>query len=138
MSAVADPADAHPLDRSTVTSIGTSREPPGSTAPGATRSCAACGSLPVPVRLLPSSAGLHVAVLVDGIDGGDDRALHDALVAEDLLVGSLPRCYRFSPAPGGLLLGFGAIQGDAVAEAIDALERVLVRVVTDDRRVDAS
>ena len=93
-------------------------------------------SWPLPVRLLPSSSGLHIAVLVDGID--DDRALHEALIAEGLLVGSLPRCYRFSPAPGGVLIGFGAIQGDAVADAMDALERVLVSVVTDDRRVDAS
>ena len=53
---------------------------------------------PVPVRLLPSSAGLHVTVLVDG-DDDDDRALHEAFIAEDLLVGSLRRCYRSSSAP---------------------------------------
>ena len=42
---------------------------------------------PVPVRPLPSSAGLHVAVLVDGDDTADDHALHEASVAEDVLRG---------------------------------------------------
>ncbi len=46
----------------------------------------------VPVRPLPCSAGLHVAVLVDGDETGDDRALHEASVAEDVIVGSLRRC----------------------------------------------
>ena len=96
------------------------------------------GSLQVPVRPLSASAGLHVAVLIDGVDSVNDRALHDAAVAEDLMIGSLARCYRFSTAPGGLLLGFGAVRGSGVAEAIAALERVLVRVATPSPRVDAS
>jgi GntR family transcriptional regulator / MocR family aminotransferase len=91
----------------------------------------------VPVRLLPSSAGLHLAVLIDADESGDDRALHDARVAEDLLLSSLRRCYRFSTAPGGLLLGFGGVQRDGVADALDALDRVLVRVVTGADDVDA-
>lgn len=86
-------------------------------------------SSPVPARVLPSSAGLHVAVLVDGDDTGDDRALREACDAEDVLVSSLRRCYRFSPAPAGLLVGFGAVRGRGLTEAMDALERVLIKVV---------
>ncbi len=54
------------------------------------------------------------------------------------MIGIARRCYRFSTAPGGLLLGFGAVRGGGVAEAIDALERVLIRVATPSPRVDAS
>ena len=84
---------------------------------------------PVPVRPLPSSAGLHVAVLVDGDDTADDHALHEASVAEDMLVGSLRRCYRFSTPPAGLLVGFGSLHGRSLAEAMDALDRLLLRLV---------
>jgi GntR family transcriptional regulator/MocR family aminotransferase len=83
---------------------------------------------PVPVRPLSSSAGLHIAVLVDADDSGDDTTLHDASVAEDVIVGSLRRCYRFSRPPGGLLLGFGSVSDDDVADAMGALERTLLRV----------
>ena len=66
-------------------------------------------SWPVPVRLLPSSSGLHIAVLVDGID--DDRALHEAfdrrgpargVVAALLPVqpGSRRRAHRIRSDPG--------------------------------------
>jgi GntR family transcriptional regulator/MocR family aminotransferase len=83
---------------------------------------------PVPVRPLSASAGLHLAVLVPVDDGDDDRALHDATRAEDIVVGSLRRCYRFDRGPGGLLLGFGSVPDGEVDEAMDALDRVLVRL----------
>jgi GntR family transcriptional regulator / MocR family aminotransferase len=95
------------------------------------------GRSPVPVRPLPASAGLHVAVLVDGDDTGDDRVLHEATVAEDVLVGSLRRCYRFSTPPGGLILGFGSLKGRDLTDAMDAVDRVLIRVVKAKRRVGA-
>jgi GntR family transcriptional regulator/MocR family aminotransferase len=78
---------------------------------------------PSPVRALSASAGLHIAVLVDADDRADDHAMHDASTAEDLIVGSLRRCYRFSPPPGGLLIGFGSVPNDRIGEAMDALDR---------------
>jgi GntR family transcriptional regulator/MocR family aminotransferase len=95
------------------------------------------GRSAVPVRALPWSAGLHVTVLVDGDEAGDDRALYEAAGAERVAVGSLRRCYRFSPAPSGLVVGFGRVKGRGLAEAMDALERVLVRLVPADRRIGA-
>lgn len=83
---------------------------------------------PIPVRALPASAGLHITVLVDADDGPDDHALHDASVAEELIVGSLRRCYRFSTPPGGLLIGFGSVANDRVGEAMDAIDRVIERL----------
>ena len=93
---------------------------------------------PVPVRPLPSSAGLHIAVLVDGDDTADDHALHEASVAEDMIVGSLRRCYRFSTPPAGLLVGFGSLHSRSVAEAMDALDRLLLRIVAAEPWPDAS
>ena len=54
------------------------------------------------------------------------------------MVGSLRRCYRFSTPPGGLLLGFGSVRGGGIAEAIAALERMLLTVTDTNPRVDAS
>jgi DNA-binding transcriptional MocR family regulator len=93
---------------------------------------------PVAVRPLSASAGLHIAVLVAADDGDDDRALHDASVAEDLVVGSLRRCYRFSRPPGGLLLGFGSVPDDGIGELMDALDRTLLRVRRSRRRARVS
>ena len=92
----------------------------------------------VPVRPLPCSAGLHVAVLVDGDETGDDRALHEASVAEDVIVGSLRRCYRFSTPPAGLLVGFGSLHGRRLGEAMDALDRVFLHLVAAEPGADAS
>jgi GntR family transcriptional regulator/MocR family aminotransferase len=95
-------------------------------------------SLPVPLRILPSAAGLHVAVFVDGDDTADDDALHEASVAEGIVVGSLRRCYRFGTPAAGLLVGFGSLHGRALAEAMEALERMLLRLVGAGSRADAS
>jgi hypothetical protein len=76
------------------------------------------------VRVLAASAGLHIAALVDT----DDEALHDASVAEHLIVGSLSKCYQFTPPPSGLLLGFGSVPDDAVDDAMDAVDRMLLRL----------
>ena len=83
---------------------------------------------PTAVRPLSASAGLHIAVLVDADDGPDDRALHAASAAEDIVVGSLRRCYRSNVTPGGLLVGFGSIADDTLDDAMDALDRVLRRI----------
>jgi GntR family transcriptional regulator / MocR family aminotransferase len=83
---------------------------------------------PVPVRPRSASAGLHITVLVAADDGDDDRALHDASAAEELVVGSLRRCYRFSRPPGGLLLGFGSVPDDEIGDLMDALDRMLMRL----------
>jgi GntR family transcriptional regulator/MocR family aminotransferase len=83
---------------------------------------------PVPVRPLAASAGLHITVLVAADDGDDDRALHDATIAERIVVGSLRRCHRFSRSPGGLLLGFGSVADDHVDELMDAVDRALLRL----------
>ena len=93
---------------------------------------------PVPVRPLSASAGLHITVLVAADDGDDDRALHDATVAEDLVVGSLRRCYRFSRSPGGLLLGFGSVPDHEIGDLMDALDRVLLRLGGSRRRAHVS
>jgi GntR family transcriptional regulator / MocR family aminotransferase len=93
---------------------------------------------PVPVRPLSASAGLHIAVIVAADDGDDDRALHDASVAEDLVVGSLRRCYQFSRPPGGLLLGFGSVPDDEVGDLMDALDRTLVHLRGNRRRAHVS
>ncbi len=77
------------------------------------------------VRPLFRSAGLHIAVLVDADEGLDDRALHAASAAEDIVVGSLRRCYVGAAPSGGFLLGFGSIPGDSLDDAMDALDRVL-------------
>ena len=136
VSAVADPDDAHPLDRRRSPRSAHRPEPPASPTPGGRRSCAACAPGRCRCGSCHLSAGLHVTMLVDGID--DDRALHEAFTADDLLVGSLPRCYRFSSAPAACSSASERSRGDAIAEAIDALERVLLRIVTADHRIDAS
>jgi hypothetical protein len=66
--------------------------------------------------------------LVDADDGRDDRELHDASVAENIVVGSLRRCYRFSQPRGGLLLGFGSVPTDKVGDVMDAIDRMLARL----------
>lgn len=83
---------------------------------------------PVPVQALSASAGLHIAALVDADDNTDDRELHDASVAEDVVVGSLRRCYAFTPPPGGLLLGFGSVSDDKIGDVMDAVDRMLLRL----------
>jgi GntR family transcriptional regulator / MocR family aminotransferase len=93
---------------------------------------------PVPVRPLSASAGLHITVLVAADDGDDDRALHDASAAEDLVVGSLRRCYRFTKAPGGLLVGFGSVPDDEIGDVMDALDRMLLRLGGTRRRTRVS
>jgi GntR family transcriptional regulator/MocR family aminotransferase len=83
---------------------------------------------PIPVRPLRASAGLHIAVHVDADDSPDDAALANASAAEDLVVGSLRRCYSFGQPPGGLLLGFGSVPDDQVDEVMGAIDRMLVRL----------
>jgi DNA-binding transcriptional MocR family regulator len=90
----------------------------------------------VPVRPLPSSAGLHVAALVD--DGGDDRALHEASVTEDVIVASLRRCYRFTRSSGGILVGFGSMHDAQFPDALDAIDRVLLHLHDRVHRTQAS
>ncbi len=85
---------------------------------------------PSAIHPLSASAGLHIAVLVDADDGPDDSALRAATAAEDLVVGSLRRCFRSGSAPGGLLLGFGSIADDTLNDNMDALDRVLRRLET--------
>ncbi len=75
-----------------------------------------------------ADVGIRIAVLVDADDGPDDHALHDASVAEGLIVRSLRRCNRFSTPPGGLRIGFGSVANDQVGEAMDAVDRMLERL----------
>ncbi len=84
-------------------------------------------AMAVPAVTLPSTAGLHLTVLLDGADDGTGaRRLLHAATAADVLVGSLDRCYRDAPARHGVLVGFGALPTHRVAAAIEALELVLL------------
>jgi GntR family transcriptional regulator/MocR family aminotransferase len=89
---------------------------------------------PVPLCPLPSSAGLHLAVLADA----DESVIAAEAAAEDVIVGSLRRCYGFGPAPGGVVVGFGGVRGRAVTAALDAFERALARVAGLRQQADAS
>ena len=72
-------------------------------------------------RLLPSSAGLHVTVVVDGGFPVDARRA----VAGRVLVGSLRRHHHTADARDGLVIGFGALPTADVEPALDALAPLL-------------
>src|SRR4029077_20297917 len=72
-------------------------------------------------RLLPSTAGLHVTVVVDGGFTADARRL----VAGRVLVGSLRQHHQTLDVQPGLVIGFGAIDLADIDPALDALRPLL-------------
>ena len=79
--------------------------------------------LSAPHCVVPGLTGLHVPLLLD--HAFDDRSVSRVAARHDLMVGSLRRTYHFGPPPGGLVLGFGALPTDRVADAVAALDATL-------------
>ena len=82
--------------------------------------------LSVRARPVPSSAGLHLAVLYD--EAVDDADLAAATRANDIVVGSLVNTYHFTEPPGGLVVGFGALPAAQMTAAVRALDASLVGI----------
>lgn len=78
--------------------------------------------LSVPSRVLPSSVGLHLTVLLES--GPDD--LVQVIARHGLLIGSLRASYRSVPPSHGFIVGFGALPTDDIDAAVDALDQALV------------
>jgi GntR family transcriptional regulator/MocR family aminotransferase len=84
-------------------------------------------SLSVPIEVMPSTAGLHLALVLDGpVGDDDDRRLQRAARDHEVLADSLRRCYRSAPPRIGLLVGFGALPADSVDAAMSALDLALL------------
>jgi GntR family transcriptional regulator/MocR family aminotransferase len=86
-------------------------------------------SLSVPVEAVPSTAGLHFVLNIEGdLGDDDDRGLLRSTRRHDVLTGSLRRCYHAFPPRNGLLVGFGALPTDRVFDAVAALDRALLEL----------
>ena len=68
------------------------------------------------LTVLPQMAGLHIAVRTPPV-----RDLANALIKEDVTAMSLESLYMAEPAVPGVLLGFGALPDEQIAQAVSAL-----------------
>ena len=72
---------------------------------------------------LPSEAGVHLTALTPDVP--DDTVVAAEAARRGLLVSSLQRTYEFTPGPGGVVLGFGAIAARDIPPAIALLGQIL-------------
>jgi GntR family transcriptional regulator/MocR family aminotransferase len=69
----------------------------------------------------PSSAGLHLAVDLDGATSGAATRTRLAAAVSGVSVQTLGRFYAVAPEREGLVLGFGAIQPDQIGDGLRLL-----------------
>ncbi|SEA93980.1 transcriptional regulator, GntR family [Leifsonia sp. 21MFCrub1.1] len=88
----------------------------------------AAGELLPGLRLVPSVAGLHLALLADGADGDiDGRRVADRAAVAGVAVQPVSR-FRVGAGPDGLLLGFGGIPVEQIPDGLRTLAQAVERV----------
>ncbi|MEZ5190810.1 MAG: PLP-dependent aminotransferase family protein [Schumannella sp.] len=79
------------------------------------------------LRMIPSSAGLHVCAEVPSLPSGSARRIRDAAAVTGLALEVLDAYCAERPREG-LVLGFGAIPAEHIPDGVRALRSVLRRV----------
>lgn len=79
------------------------------------------------LRLLPSSAGLHLCVEIPDAAPGTARRVRDAAAVSGVAIGTLDEYCAEHPREG-LVLGFGAISADDIPDGLRLLRSTMRRV----------